>query len=210
MPRWPDMDDSKQCTATAIRTGERCQRARIPGATVCATHGGSIGRVKDAAARRVQEQQAMAAAERLVAGVDLSRYADPFAALEFAVSYSYALTERLAGIVSAIPDDQLRYRGKTGEQLRGEVTAAQRALDGLRQAATDALKLNLAEKRMTIRQQTADMLERALDAALEASGVGLDGKHAARQVFRANIRVAQAEPEGQKALTAAAPHARRA
>lgn len=204
MPRWPDMDDSKQCTATANRTGKRCQRARIPGAAVCATHGGSVGRVKDAAARRVQEEQAMAAAKRLVTGVDLSRYADPFAALEFAVSYSYALAERLAGIVTTIPDDQLRYPGKAGEQLRGEVTAAQRALDGLRAAANDALKLNLAERRLGVREKTALMLEQALQAALQKSGADLSGQAAAREEFRSRLRVVGAEPEGPKALPAGA------
>lgn len=199
MPRWPQMDDSKRCTATATRTGERCQRARLPGATVCATHGASVGRVRDAAARRVQEQQAMTTAQRLLANVDLSRYSDPFAALEFAVSYSYALAERLAAIVSEIPDDQLRYPGKAGEQLRGEVTAAQHALDSVRHAATDALKLNLAEKRIGVQRQTVDMMDRALDMALEASGIGLDGRHSAREVFRANIRV-RAEVEKPRAL----------
>ena len=118
------------------------------------------------------------------------------------MSYSYALAERLAGLVATIPDDQLRYPGKAGEQLRGEVTAAQRALDGLRQAATDALKLNLAERRLGVRRQTADMLQNALDVALETSGAGLEGKQKAREVFRASLRVVQAEPEGRRALPA--------
>ena len=146
----------------------------------------------------------MAAAKRYVTGVDLTQYADPFAALEFAVSYSYALAERLAGIVTTIPDDELRYAGKVGEQLRGEVTAAQRALDSLRAAATDALKLNLAERRMGIRQQTADMLAQALNAALEVSGADLAGKARAREVYRRTLRVVQAEAEAPKALPAGA------
>jgi hypothetical protein len=182
-------EERPRCTATSVTTGERCKRRPRPGSNTCVKHGSGAPQVRDAAERRVQEQRALTAAQRLVAKVDLSKYADPFAALEFAVSYSYALAERLAAIVSEIPDNQLRYRGKTGEQLRGEVTAAQRALDSVRQAATDALKLHLAEKRIAVEQQTADMLERALDAALEASGTGLAGKREAREAFRRNLRV---------------------
>lgn len=57
------------------------------------------------------------------------------------------LALRLLSLVEAIPDAELRYQGKLGEQLRGELTAAQRALSDLRQAAEGALKLGLAEPR---------------------------------------------------------------
>src|SRR5487761_1324675 len=134
-------DERPRCTATSVTTGERCKRRPRPGSNTCVKHGSGAPQVRDAAERRVQEQKALTAAQRLLANVDLSRYSDPFAALEFAVGYSYALAERLAAIVSEIPDDQLRYPGKAGEQLRGEVTAAQHALDSVRHAATDALKL---------------------------------------------------------------------
>lgn len=178
-----------RCTATSVTTGERCKRRPRPGSEVCVKHGAGAPQVTDAAARRVQAQQALTTAQRLAAKVDLSKYTDPFAALEFAVSYSYALAERLAAIVSEIPDSELRYKGSAGEQLRGEVVAAQNALNGVRRAATDALKLSLAERRIGIEQQTADMLERALDAALDASGTGLAGKREAREAFRRNLRV---------------------
>ena len=193
-------DERPRCTAKAVTTGDRCKRRPVPGSNTCVKHGSGAPQVRDAAARRVQEQRAMTAAQRLMANVDLSQYADPFAALEFAVSYSYALAERLAAIVSEIPDDELRYPGKTGEQLRGEVTAAQHALDSVRHAATDALKLNLAEKRIGVREKTAAMLEQALDMALEASGATLEGKQSARQVYRASLRVVQPVPEERKAL----------
>jgi hypothetical protein len=197
-------DERPRCTATSVTTGERCKRRPCPGSNTCVKHGSGAPQVRDAAARRVQEQRAMTAAQRLMANVDLSQYSDPFAALEFAVSYSYALAERLAAIVSEIPDGDLRYPGKTGEQLRGEVTAAQHALDSVRHAATDALKLNLAERRLGVRQQTADMLTHALDAALEASGADLDGKARARQVYRSALRVIQPEVRAPKALPAGA------
>jgi hypothetical protein len=59
----------RQCVATASSTGERCTKAPIRGATVCATHGGSVGRVKAAAARREAEAAATAAAAKYGAPV---------------------------------------------------------------------------------------------------------------------------------------------
>ena len=116
------------CTGHNARTGAPCKLPPIAGADVCVAHGGKAPQVKAAAARRVQEAEARRLATAMIGEVDLARYQDPFDALEFVTSYSYAFAERLAKVVEAIPDDQLRYQGKLGEQLRGEVTAMQRAL----------------------------------------------------------------------------------
>ena len=53
----------------------------------------------------------------------------------------------------------------------------------------DIAKLNVEEKLAGIRARTADMLEMALDAALESAGVGLDVKAKARDAFRRNLRI---------------------
>jgi hypothetical protein len=42
-----------QCKAHSSRSGKRCNRSAIAGATVCATHGGSAPQVRKAAALRV-------------------------------------------------------------------------------------------------------------------------------------------------------------
>src|SRR5712691_8054800 len=114
----PAAAGTPRCTATVRSTGERCKRRPHPGAVVCVMHGAAAPQVKDAAARRVQEAKALALAKRSVGEVDLAQFSDPFEALEFAVSYSHALALRLAKIVEALPDADLRYRGKIGEQLR--------------------------------------------------------------------------------------------
>ena len=135
----------------------------------------------------------MELARKTVVGMDLSGYSNPVQALEFAVGFSHALAVRLAWLVEQIPDDHLAYRTKTGEHLRGELTAAQRALSDLRAAATDSLKLGLDARRIGIRQQTFDMLERALDLALTASGIGFDRRAEARETFRKNITLMRDE-----------------
>src|SRR5260370_30565426 len=80
-----------RCTATVRSTGERCKRRPHPGAVVCVMHGAAAPQVKDAAARRVQEQKALELA-RSYAEVDASRLAgDPIAALEWVIGESHTL-----------------------------------------------------------------------------------------------------------------------
>jgi len=67
------MDPSKQCVATSTRTGRRCARPRMPGATVCKAHGAATGQVKAAAQRRVQAAKALDLAGRLRLDVEFSR-----------------------------------------------------------------------------------------------------------------------------------------
>lgn len=181
-----------KCTAHSKRTGKPCGHYPVPGATVCKWHGGAAPQVIAAAERRLQEQraaEAVEAARKRIGGIDLSQYADPLDALEFALSYTHALAQRPAKAVEALPDDQLRYQGRISEQLRGEVIAAQTALRDLRQGAVDAAKLGLAERRVAIREQTAVMLERALDATLAKAGLDLNAQASARETFRANLKV---------------------
>jgi len=47
------VDDSRQCTATAKSTGERCQRAAIIGGNVCHVHGGAAEQVQQKAQERL-------------------------------------------------------------------------------------------------------------------------------------------------------------
>jgi hypothetical protein len=151
--------------------------------------------VRDKAAQRYQEQQAMALARKQVGDLDLSQFSNPLDALEFSISYGYALATRLARLVEAIPDGELRYQGKLSEQIRGEVIAAQTALRDLRTSAAEAGKLGLAERRVAIQQRTADMITQALNDALTASGIPLEGRAKARELLRQNLKVIQGEAE---------------
>jgi hypothetical protein len=59
------MDPSKRCRATSNRTGKQCGLARVPGSTVCASHGAAAPHLKRKAAERVAEQKATKLAEKL-------------------------------------------------------------------------------------------------------------------------------------------------
>lgn len=153
--------------------------------------GRRVDAAERSAARRVQEQQARALAVRMIGEVDLAAYSDPFTALEFVGAYSFAFAERLAKVVASIPDDQLRYQGKLGEQLRGEVTAMQRALADCGRVATDTLKLDLDARKARISERRQGMLERALTAALESTGLDVEAQDRARRVLARELKQIQ-------------------
>ena len=92
------MDESKRCTATSKRTGQRCGLARIPGTTVCAKHGGAAPQVRAAAARRVAEQKVREAAMKL--DVDPEEFsADPVALLSGMIHSGAVMMERFSRLV---------------------------------------------------------------------------------------------------------------
>jgi hypothetical protein len=85
--------------------------------------------------------------------------------------------------------ERLRYQGKAGEQTRGEAILYSNALNDVGALLTSIARLNLDQRLVGIRQQTADMLERQLDLAIEAAGVPLDKKQEAKKVFRQGLQI---------------------
>lgn len=177
----------EKCTGHSSKTGERCKRWPLKGSTVCTSHGAAAPQVREKAAQRYQEQQAAALARKQVGDLDLTQFSNPLDALEFSISYGYALASRLAKLVEQIPDTELRYQGRISEQIRGEVTAAQTALRDLRTSAAEAGKLGLAERRIGIQQATIGLLDKALSATLQKAGLDFGQVDQARQVFREEL-----------------------
>jgi hypothetical protein len=97
-------------------------------------------------------------------------------------------------VIPLVSQDKLRYsHSKAGEQLRQEIILYERALERFARVLIDISKLGIQDRLAGIQQQTADMMERALDAALEESGVGLEGINGARRAFRRHLKVVQGE-----------------
>lgn len=146
------MDDSKRCTATSRRTGKRCGLARIPGATVCATHGGSIGRVREAAAARVADAKARELAARV--DVDVAQFdGDPIEALRDLLRRDQAEMERFSRLSAKLEDDQLTYTTRGGaEALRAVLTAYQSERDALGRRLDLLLRAGVAQRMLQVRE----------------------------------------------------------
>ncbi len=81
------MDESKRCRGTKP-DGTQCSRARTPGSTVCATHGGSVGRVKAAAGRRLADRQARELGRR--ADIEVPEFSTPGTAARYLLAQAGA------------------------------------------------------------------------------------------------------------------------
>jgi len=87
-------------------------------------------------------------------------------------------------------DNKLRYaHSKAGEMARMEIVLYERAVERFVKVLIDVSKLKIEDRLAGVREATAAMLERALDAALEDSGVGIEGKDKARTSFRRHLKV---------------------
>lgn len=155
----------------------------------CKVHGANAGshQRKLAAGRQIEA----GATERL--GEIMSEHA---AALEMAEPVENPLEEllRLAGEVRTlknvlrkrigkIKEEEWRYRGTTGEQVRAEIVLYERATERLASMLVQIAKLNIEDALARIKAEQMSRIERALQIALAASGADIEGQDAARRVL---------------------------
>jgi len=151
-----------------------------PGFGRCKLHGGC------APGPRIVALNEQAAYE--LARLDVPPVVDALSELARLAGQAVAWKDNMSAKVNEL--SSLRYESQTGgEQLRAEIALWERALDRCIATLTAMAKLNIEERLAGVRKQTADMMERALDAALEASGAPLDGKAKAREAFKRNLKI---------------------
>lgn len=113
---------------------------------------------------------------------------DPYGELMDTAGELRAWKDILRGMVVQL-ERKYRYGSDAGEQTRAEVILYNQALKDFAQVLLAIGRLNLDARLVGIRQQTVEMLDRALDLALERAGVDYGRKDEARKVFKDNIRV---------------------
>lgn len=163
----------------------------------CSTHGANLGGNQRAGAISLTlEQQAAERLAQILAenGEKLiypEAVADPLSELLDLAAEMKAGKELLRQVTSYLySKDRIRYaHSKVGEQLRMEILLYERSLERFAKILIDISKLKIEDRLAGVREQTAAMLERALDMALEDSGVGIEGKHKARESFRRHLKV---------------------
>lgn len=158
-----------------------CHGTPVRGTDRCRMHlGEKTGPV--IAEAKLQEQAA-----RLLYQRDAKPVTDPLSALQLLAGQATAWMDIIGDKVNDLRS--IRYSTESGEQIKGEIVVMERAMDRLGRLLVDIAKLNIEGRLAGVRQQTADMLERALDAALEKAEVGLDKQAEARETFRRNLKV---------------------
>lgn len=180
--RWCDQHGRHECTRPRKNGRGPCHGTPVTGSDKCRMHLGEAAAPVIAAAKLEQE------AARLLYQRDAAPVTDPLSALQKLAGRAAAWEDIIGEKVNELRS--IRYStDEGGEQIRGEIAVMERAMDRLGRLLVDIAKLNIEERLAGIRKQTADMLERALDAALEASGAGLDGKAKAREAFKRQLKV---------------------
>jgi hypothetical protein len=167
----------------------------------CSEHGANPGSVRRAiGTRRVVEGQ-MAERLAMIMGDEGERLlhpdpiGDPLTELLALAAEIRAVKEVLRMIAARLfSQDRIRYaHSKVGEQLRIEILLYERAVERYAKILIDISKLKIEDRLAGVQEETARMLETALDAALEESGIGIDGITGARKAFRRHLKVVQGE-----------------
>lgn len=133
--------DGQRCTATANRTGERCERWAVRGATVCPTHGGRAPQVRAAAQRRLATQRG----EKKLADWGYEPVEDPFAAMADLAGRALALVDALS---SELADG--RVDAANVEALGAAIDRAHRQVKGMADTGFEAARLRLEQQRVAL------------------------------------------------------------
>lgn len=179
-------------------TPDACHYYAVAGTDppMCKNHGANVGSHQSGlAALRVINGGAEARAAVIIAehGRELAEaqpVQDPYAELMQLAGEMRAWKNMLRERVALLRPAQYRYQGRTGEQIRAEIVLYERAMERLGTMLISIAKLNLDARLVGIRQQTLDMLDRALTLAFTKANVPPEKMEAARETFRAHLKMA--------------------
>jgi len=161
----PDIYTDRRCTAKSSRTGERCRKYAIQGATVCGTHGGKAPQVRRAAARRVVLDEA----SRLGL-LDAAPIEDPVSALMNLGGEAVALVGALKGHVANL-ERVGTAPGRWGETVKPELSAYISAIRECERILSSLVRLNLAERLVKIDETRAQLVVTVIERVLAAAGL---------------------------------------
>lgn len=160
-----DPMERRQCTARSKRSGERCKRAPVMGATVCAMHGGKAPQVAAAAEQRQAEARADAAIAELWPGLaGMAPVKDPIDLLARTAGALEQMADRVGARVNALNGRVAA--GESMSQLRAEVVLLDRLLDKVIKSSDRLASLGIEEKHIELEQARAELVTSAFLAAM--------------------------------------------
>lgn len=134
-----------------------------PGDGPCKLHGGATRNHRDAAAVR----QVEAGARRALAGLGVSEpVANPLLELQRLAGEVGAFKDALRGMVERL--NSVRYDGPLGEQIRGEITLYERALDRCARVLRDITALKIDERIVQIQSRVSEQQGLLIAGAIRA------------------------------------------
>lgn len=139
-----------------------------------------------AARRRLAEQAAL----RTVQREGVAPVGDPVEQLRALAAEAVGLKDFFAARLAAL--EQLRYEGKTGEQLRSEVSLYERALDRSQRFLHDLARLGLDERQVRVNEATAAVFLGVISRGLAAAGLPEDLQMVARASIANELRLIEA------------------
>lgn len=174
---------SVQCTAKSRRSGKRCEKQAILGATVCKTHGGGTPQVRSSAAVR---------ADFMRWGLDAPNV-DPGETLLALVSQSAARVKKYAQEVQdfiaeaeakGIPvrkalvgdvwtTDETGEAQKQGEYLRGLVQLENSERDRCAAFCKTAITAGLQERQVKLAERQGELIAQVLRSVMRSPVLGL-------------------------------------
>lgn len=179
-------------------TPEACHYFAVRGTEppVCKNHGGNEGsnQMRGVGLRLINGEADKRAGEIIAEHgdelEDADAVEDPYRELMLLAGEMRAWKNMLRKRVALLKPSQYRYQGRTGEQLRAEIVLYERAMERLGSMLISIAKLNLDARLVGIRQQSLDMLDRALTLAFTKAGVTPEKMEPARAVFREHVKLA--------------------
>lgn len=173
-----------QCGAATRRADKRkCRRYLQEGEKRCKLHGGASPQAKRKTAERVLDAQI----KHAISGMDIKPIGNPLVALSTLAAEILAWKDLIAAHVEKLKGD-LRYETEHSEQIRGEVTLYERALDRSVAVLAKIAQLKIDERLAAINEAQVQQMTRILEGSLDALGMSYDQK---RQAFAEMSRLAR-------------------
>lgn len=182
--------EERRCHGKALdKDGHRTQPCKlwaIRGLELCRRHGGASAIMRAAGERRVAEEKIDKKARSLALRLDIDPVDNPLQALALHIGEEVRLKDAFESLVREL--EEIRYKGAAGEQIRAEITLYERALDRVGTRLTAYARLNIDERLAVIQEKQAEVIIKAIDAALAHAGITGEAATAARQVAARHLR----------------------
>jgi hypothetical protein len=196
--------DEKRCVRIT-NSGVQCKGWRLYGMRICIEHSSPI---QLAASRRNRARDnAIERAKRKVATKGYTRVAGAEAVIEMLedrLSVQNGMALALDGLVEKLAAaGELRYEGKTGEQLRGELQAWVQINQMVTKLGADYLRIGLDERKVRIAEAQARILLGVIQAILKRLDLTTEQRKIAAVVVPEELsRAAVDEPQPKPASKA--------